>query len=72
MRLTSIEHDTYLVTRFSIPNERELRKGKTTAQTGFTRTINFRGDGSQVTFATDFPFKAPGLQWNGGPTMTSK
>ena len=53
--------ETNLVIRFPIPNERELRKHRSSIASGFSKTINFTGDGSQVTRATDLPYKAPGL-----------
>ena len=38
----------------------------------FSRTIKFTGDGAEVTYATDLPFEPPGLQWNGGRSITSR
>ena len=74
-------HDSSVVTgatdpviRFPIPNERDLRKAKRSSATfaGDIRSINFTGDGSHVRFATELPFKPPGLQWNGGPAITTR
>ena len=60
-------------TRFLIPNEHVMRKSKVRKQVTdiSTRKINFFGDGAEVRFATDLPFKAPSLQWQGREAMTS-
>lgn len=64
--------DVHPQTRYPIPNERELKnKDKRRAPcSGTTRKIKFVGNGSKVTYATDLPFKAPGLQWKGSPSIT--
>lgn len=62
--------DSDPVTRLPIPCERQIRKEKIpTTSTSFNRKINFKGDGSEVTYATDLPFQPPGLQWMGGPAI---
>ena len=58
--------------RFPIPKEREIRKSRARPITQAPlRQINFQGDGSQVTMATDFPFQPLGMQWRGAPTISS-
>ena len=60
-------------TRFAIPNERELKRAKRQAgPSSFTRAISFTVDGTKVTCASNLPFTAPGLQWNGGPSISSR
>ena len=62
--------------RFPIPSETELRQNRRQTQSSMnisqpTRTIKFTGDGSEVTYATDLPFQAPGLYWRGHSAVTS-
>ena len=49
-------------TRFAIPNERQLRRGKSkTGPSSFTRAISFIGDGTEVTYASNLRFTAPSI-----------
>ena len=47
-----------------------MRKKKPTDVTAI-RKIKFSGDGSSVLYASDLPFNAPGLRWQGAPAVTS-
>ncbi|KAH6767403.1 hypothetical protein C2S52_018386 [Perilla frutescens var. hirtella] len=70
---TSMVIDVDPQTRYPIPNERELKnkdKHHAPCSASATRKIKFVGDGLEVTPATNLPFKAPGLQWMGGPSIT--
>ncbi|KAH6779221.1 hypothetical protein C2S52_010458 [Perilla frutescens var. hirtella] len=60
------------VIRFSIPNERELRKEilvDLRKNSGGARKIAFAADGSQSIIIKDLPFKPPGVQWKGKQAM---
>ncbi|EEF33095.1 conserved hypothetical protein [Ricinus communis] len=75
MTLNPLPTKPDLEVKYAIPDERELRKEKQASKisniTG-SRKIVFIGDGTKVSFATDMPFKAPGLQWQGNPCMTTR
>ena len=67
----SVAHNTDPNTRFAVPPERELRRSKSqSSMPSFSRTIKFTGDGAEVNHARDLSFQPPGLQWNGGPSIT--
>ena len=74
----NVEQCTDPVTKFPIPCKRDLRKdrNKSRAATSSTSTasryINFTGEGSEVTFATNFPFQPLSLHWNGTPGITTR
>ena len=61
--------------RFAIPNEKELRQARSKDKACCNkevRKIAFLGDGAEPTFPTELPFKAPGMQWNGSPSITMR
>ena len=74
----SVEQCTYIVTKFLIPSERDLRKDRnksraTTLSTSTaSRHINFTGEGSEVNFVIDLPYQPPGLHWNRAPSITTR
>ena len=67
-------HEPDPQTRFAIPNERDLRKRipSKSLSGDSRRKIKFVWDGAEVRLATDLPFNAPGLQWQGRPAMTTR
>ena len=61
--------------RFPIPNEREMRQQKRRANSAHShqaRKIAFNGDGAEVRQPKNLPFKPPGLQWQGSPSLTTR
>lgn len=63
----SIAHNSDPVVRGPIPNEREINREKLNF-----RQIRFVGEGSEVRQPSSLPFKPPGLQWNGGSSITTR
>lgn len=63
----STTHDSDPIVRGPIPNEREIKHQKLEL-----RKIRFSGEGSEVRQPSSLPFKPPGLQWNGAPSITTR
>ena len=69
----NISETTYNVdpqVRFSIPNERELRRKRGHSKVTATRKILSHGNGSQPRAATNLPYQPPRLRWQGSDIIT--
>ncbi|KAH6770758.1 hypothetical protein C2S52_015561 [Perilla frutescens var. hirtella] len=63
----SLSSDPDPVTRFPVPNQRELRQEQRASRSSASRRIAFVATGNQAILPTNLPFKPPGPTWKGLP-----